>query len=128
MNAFRSRSLYHYTCEHSHLLLGDGEATLVPADLDAVAPGRTPWTAYLVWLTDMRVPVREALGLTSHTLTCDRTQYRYRVTSRGDIEWWPHFARALLPSQRRLLEEEPGARPMHWWVSGSPVPVVYDPR
>jgi hypothetical protein len=110
--------LYHYTCDHSlagirrirHLmphvqpLLGDIQ---------------------LIWLTDMAVPDRLALGLTSVSLNCDRTKHRITVPADSHmVKPWIRFARKLPMEQRHALELASGARPMHWWVARNPVPVV----
>lgn len=107
--------LYHYTCSHALPgILRDGflRPNINPLldDLD------------LVWLTDLDTPDRAALGLTSNILSCDRTEHRVEV----DVEaiHWPRFARRFPAEQRRPLEFAPGAMPMHWYVSETPVPVA----
>jgi hypothetical protein len=115
-------SLYHYTCDHGHALLGSGSAVLVPGQEQT--DKQVPWPGRLVWLTDLDKPVRDALGLTSHILACDRTRHRYRVTNPDRTVRWVTVARNY---PRDEIEAELGARPMHWWVSPGPVPVVYDP-
>lgn len=106
--------LYHYCCSHS--LIGirrDG----------TLKPNPHPWLPLpLVWLTDLAEPHRDALGLTSVTLRCDRTEYRVVVET--DAERWVRFARPLGPETREAFETTPGALPMHWWVSEVPVPVL----
>lgn len=108
--------LYHYTCSHS-----------VPGiERDGVLKGR-PWPFWpqagpLVHLTDLDWPDRDALGLTSHTLGCDRTEYR--VTVDAEAEHWPVFARTLPRAVRFALEDGPGRRPMHWYVGTMPVEVL----
>jgi hypothetical protein len=83
-------------------------------------PGARP----LVWLTDLDVALRDALGLTSQTLTCDRTRHRYRVI---DVDGCAPYIGHPLRSELRALEQFDGVRPKHWWLSMRPVPVVYDP-
>lgn len=121
--------LFHFTCKH-------GNADI--AETNTVLPGTQsrpnldlPWTSELAWFTDMEVPERNALGLTSNHIGCDRTLHRWHVLpdNRGAIVRWVDFAR-LLPIPRGLreqLESTPGARPMHWWVSPSPIAVVASP-
>lgn len=108
--------LYHFTCEHAaqrirvdrwlrphrQVVLGDRE---------------------LVWLTDLEEPYRAALGLTSYTLRCDRTEVRV-VAVTSDATHWPVYARGLPAEQRHALEYADGALPMHWWVAEMPVPVL----
>jgi hypothetical protein len=106
-------SLYHFTCGHSARKIGRSGVLLPYGTL----PGCPP----LVWLTDLREPDRDALGLTSHTLTCDRTERRYVV--RGDcdaIPWLSWVASPRHDEVRGLLERD-GARPEHWWVTPSRV-------
>ena len=102
-------TLYHYTCDDGRRAIGD-EGLL------------KPWSHGVVWLTDLELPFREPLGLTSYVLGCDRSQHRYRVTDETTCVPWVKFAR-----RDRSIEIE-GTKPMHWWVSEEPVPVVYDPH
>jgi hypothetical protein len=110
--------LFHYTC-------ADGARGI---DRDGVlAPHAHPWIGVpLVWLTDLDTPWRDALGLTSHDLTCDRTAVRYEVADGSSCIRWATWARANLdPATRRTIEyDAPGLRPGHWWVCPGPVPVL----
>jgi hypothetical protein len=115
-------TLYHYTCDHGHTMLGTGQAVLIPGSKQT--DKQMPWTAQFVWLTDLDRPVRDALGLTSKILACDRTVHRYRVTNPEQVVRWVTVARGY---PRGEIEAEPDARPMHWWVSRNPVAAVYDP-
>jgi len=113
-------TLYHYTCDHGRRGIG-GRGVL--------RPHLQPWLeGPYVWLTDLEVPMREALGLTSHALRCDRTVHRYRVTDETHARRWMLVRQTLLQPAVHALETAPGAMPMHWWVSAEPVPVVLDPR
>jgi hypothetical protein len=109
--------LWHFTCSHSvDGIHADGE----------LRPHQHPWMPEpLVWLTDLEVPFRDALGLTSHTLGCDRTEHRFEVADPTAAVWWPTYARTvrLATGQRLALEQAPGAMPAHWWVSAEPIPV-----
>jgi hypothetical protein len=119
------RTLWHYTCDHGRDAIGD-RGNLVP--LATLRPDkRMTWQGRLVWLTDLERPQRDALGLTSHILNCDRTVHRYRVTDAALTRRWTSIARDLPRGYREALESAPGARPRHWWVSENPVPVEYDP-
>lgn len=116
-------TLWHYTCEHGALALGN-TGTLFPAagQLDQAPP--LPIDALplllMVWATDMDPPHREALGLTSHTMDCDRMAYRYRVHRRFFRHWGR--VRSSLPAPLvDSLELAPGALPAYWWVSFEPV-------
>lgn len=117
-------TFFHYTCDHRHPALLDAGIAVPGADLTT---GAVPWTGALVWFTDLAHPIREALGLTSHLLACDRTEHRYRVTDDTAVEPWTKWARSLPPAYRDALELAPGARPAHWFVATTGVPVVYDP-
>lgn len=123
-------TLWHYTCDHGHHALGYDHATLLPAaSLVLAHNGRHQLaeSAHLIWMTDLDRPITDALGLTSLLLRCDRTQYRYRVTDTTSCEPWWQVARRLPTHVRMALEQSPGARPAHWWVSFLPVPVVFNP-
>ena len=116
-------TLYHYTCSHGRADLGD-EGHLLPGASLTSAQLAMPWTASLVWLTDLPAPIRDALGLTSNFIRCDRTRYRYRVVDPTHTVRWVLVARNY---PRAEIENAPGVLPMHWWVADRPVPVVYDP-
>lgn len=108
--------LAHYTCVHGRKGIGD---------IGELHPGPDGF----VWLTDMLTPNRDALGLTMHYTTCDRTRYRYRVTVEPDqagIVHWPVIRRRLPALYVETIEGTTGARPMHWWVSTKPVPVRFE--
>jgi hypothetical protein len=111
-------TLYHFTCSHGFRALGRRGILLPAAQL---TPKRLPPWGSLVWLTDMAVPMREALGLSMVWSACDRAAYRYRVTDPSNVRPWYLVA----PWWREALERSPGARPMHWFVSADPVPVEY---
>lgn len=107
--------LYHYTCSHAApLIVTDGFLRTHP---QPQLVGES-----LIWLTDMEWPDRLALGLTSHTLRCDRTEWR--VTVDTDAQRWAKYARSLARILRHGLEWAPGARPMHWWVATENVPTL----
>ena len=106
-------TLWHLTCA-DHGAPGIRASGLVLPNLRAMLP--------LAWFTsDPDVP-REALGLTSHALTCDRTACRFAAANRRHLIPWRHYA-APRPI-RRLLESAPGVAPDLWWVSTRPVPVA----
>jgi len=117
--------LYHYTCSHGHDSLGAG-GLLQPGS--TLAPQlNMPWMTEFVWLTDMAVPERDALGLTMRVTRCDRMRYRYRVADDNGVLPWTVVARTLHRGFRDEVESAPGVRPAHWFVSRSPVPAVLDP-
>lgn len=104
--------LWHYTCQHGH---------------DAITDTLRPGLDGYVWLTDLDAPHRDALGLTSHLLRCDRTQHRYRVTDTTDVTPYTAIRATLRPERRNGLETS-GTLLRHWYVSTQRVPVIYDPR
>ena len=122
-------NLYHYTCGHGFRKIGK-VGLLMPAN-DLMNPTlakdfNSPVARY-VWLTDLSVPIKDALGLTAEHIGCDRTVHRYRVTENAIAIRWFDLRKSFDASWRDLLESAPGARPAHWWVAQEPVPVEYDP-
>lgn len=109
--------LYHYTCLHA--------ATLIRASrwLQPNPQVQLPDSPALVWLTDLDRPDIPALGLTSLTLQCDRTEYQV-TTVTMDAVHWPVYAKHLPGKVRAIIEASPGALPMHWWVAEIPVPIL----
>lgn len=110
-----TRMLYHYTCGHgADGIRRDGE----------IRPNQHPMVSKVpvVWLTTLELPDRQALGLTSQTLTCDRTEWRVTVQS-GDVEPWHVFARRHRVRREVRDVMEDGRMPMLWWVAVDPLPV-----
>jgi hypothetical protein len=116
--------LYHYTCAHTFAALGHG-GTLKPARHLTDAIPDEWWPADYVWATDLARPIRDALGLTQHLVTCDRTRFRYRVLEPWQFLPWMDL-RPVAPNPSLL--EVAGTRPRHWWVCPFPVEAVYEPR
>lgn len=112
--------LYHFTCDHGHEQI---DRNIVPAAVLTSRASGGPGD--LAWFTDLTVPQRDALGLTSHILSCDRTVHRYRATDATDLVPWIGVRRFYPWAEE--LESAPGARPRHWYVADVPIPVVYDP-
>lgn len=127
------KDLYHYTCQHGRDTLGDTAVLLPPREIHNAHGGPQRLHGVyaeldgLVWMTDLDCPVREGLGLTSNFVTCDRSEFRYRVVDPAPVTRWVAVRRGLNRTLVQLLEGAPGAMPMHWWVSRVPVPVVFDP-
>lgn len=119
-------ALYHFTCSHGYAKIG-AAGKLRPAS--SRIPGLRLLPGRFVWLTDLAVPVRDALGLTSTSLQCDRTEHRYRVVDpqNPEIIPWSVARRKCDRAQVLALESAPGAQPDHWWVATIPVRVVLDP-
>lgn len=127
--------LWHYTCDHGRASLGESGhltpgASRAAAGALAMLPPAALTAARFVWLTDLDTPIRDALGLTSHILSCDRTAHRYRVTDDRECTSFTELLRMSSPGLYALLRpltETPGAMPAHWWVAARPVPVTLDP-
>lgn len=130
-------ALYHYTCQHGRDAIGD-EGMLMPMrdhapEQAASVRADWRWLTEVVWLTDMAEPIpREALGLTSLAIACDRSAYRYRAYP-DNAERFTDWTRRVTDAatRRHILEglvyAEPGARPAHWFISATPVPVRIAP-
>jgi hypothetical protein len=103
--------LYHYTCIHGF------RAIVRSADENGYV-WLEPQGGRFLWLTDLEYPFRDALGLTSHLLTCDRTEFRFQVLQPEGVERWVRVRRHYPTMQH--LERSPGAAPMHWWISDHP--------
>lgn len=116
-------TLYHFTCDHhADEVRRDGHVRSLMDLLgdDAPAAARLP-QAEFAWFTDLDVPHRKALGLTSHITRCDRTAHRFEVTDATAVTRYLDVRRY----HPRLwsLELAPGAMPAHWWIASEPVPV-----
>lgn len=114
--------LYHYTC--SHQVDQIRETMTLRGLVHPLMPALGP----LIHLTDLPVPDRNGLGLTSRILKCDRTEWRCTVDA-PDVFHWPRFARLYeMPKEvREELESVPGVLPMHWYiVVGQARPRVLD--
>lgn len=118
-------TLWHFTCDHGRAQIVD----VLRSGSDLVDPAnpRAEFASPFVWLTDLALPNRSALGLTMHHISCDRTVHRYRVTDESTCVRWLAARRVLPRGYVDGLELAPDARPAHWWISAAPVPVVYDP-
>jgi hypothetical protein len=115
-------TLWHFTCDHAARRIGD-RGDLVSA-LVLVPDKPLPWWSAYVWLTDLAHPPREALGLTSRMLSCDRLAHRYRVLDASGAYPWVAVRRNVPERLRAPLELQAGVRLVHWWVALGPVPVV----
>lgn len=95
--------LWHYTCEHGSRGINAERC---------IRPGIGGY----VWLTDLPPStrrLRKALGLTSHTLACDRMAHAFTVDVEDPI---PFKVLDLSPNMVRGLVL-PGARPANWYVT-----------
>ena len=122
--------LWHYTCDHGRAGIDVDRSMfgcVVRPLRDLAGRDDLPELTRWAWFTDMARPDRDALGLTSHTLNCDRLAHRYRVLS-GQIYPWTTVRRLANRAERQALESAPGARPRHWFVARQPVVVEYAPE
>lgn len=117
-----TREWFHRTCEHRVGLIE--EAGVLRPNPHPILGGIP-----LVWLTSQRSASRVMLGLTSHTLQCDRMAHLFRVLPEEDdhVVWWGDLKRLdwfepFLVGARRL-EAVRGTRPGLWGVAGAPVRV-----
>ena len=111
--------LYHWTCSHGFAAIGP-IGVLRPTPQIAM-----PGCPLLVWMTDMEVADRQALGLQSEVLLkCDRTEHRYLVTDQSKCVRWADWQLRIRLPRDFLSQFTFGRKPMHWWVSEAPVPVV----
>jgi len=117
-------TLWHYTCKHAAARI---------RRKGIVLPGRllVPENAYMwpvSWWTTMDEPDREALGLTSIALSCDRTEYRFQprkgelVVPYLSVADDPRLAASLIPARLITALGDPEV----WWVSFYAVRVIED--
>lgn len=98
--------LYHYTCRHS--------AYSISHDKFILRPGLTG----LLWLTDLDVPDRRGLGLTSNFIECDRTEFRFAVAYPVDVERWIDVRKVAPLLLVQALEADPHVMLTHWFLTG----------
>lgn len=118
---------YHYTCGHRAPGIREDGVVIPGHHLPSASPliSGIPWARF-AWFTDLDVPIKDALGLTSDLLICDRTEYRFRALDPDRLVAWMSIR--LNYEFRHWLEAAPGARPAHWYVSRDSVPVIEAPR
>lgn len=110
MSMVHDRVLYHYTCAHGARAIERERRTLVPTWQPLL---RT----FASWATEQREPNAEALGLTRHTLACDRTEYRYRIDEPDAFTWWPTWWRGRVDPRTVSELEHPPARGTLWFIA-----------
>lgn len=106
----------HFTCEDGHRgIIRDG----------MIRPNRHPLLGgpSVIWLTREKFPKRAALGLTSHSLSCDRMAHRIEVDPDHALHW--DAAKGMFnPIAVQQLESARGARPSSWWVTFEAIPIT----
>ena len=110
MSTVLDRELYHYTCKHGALHIERERFTLVPTWQPLL---RT----FASWATHLQRPQAAALGLTRHTLACDRTEYRFRVLEPDAFEWWPSWWRHRVDPRIASELGHPPARDALWYIA-----------
>jgi hypothetical protein len=112
--------LYHYTCGHNAPDIRK-QGRIIPG---IRLHGQNVGGARFAWFTDLAPPVpREAIGLTSLILKCDRTECVFTVDCNAPgIRRWVDVRR--LHRDLWDLELAEGAAPMHWFVSQEPISVL----
>ena len=107
--------LYHLTCRHAAGKIVVAGNMVVPQKQVVIGDMQ------LAWFTHVPNARNVALGLTSHTLKCDRTERRFRVLEPEKLFRW-NDVRAVIPREAVIrLEAAKGTRPEWWWVSQEPV-------
>jgi hypothetical protein len=107
--------LWHYTCrDHGGAKIGESGVLRLGV-------------LGVLWLTDLEVPVIQALGLDNQIATCDRTELRYRVDDTSRVIPWMEFRRGVHPDMLNALENVRSVMPRHWFVSLDPLSAVLDP-
>ena len=104
--------LWHFTCSHGHIGIDR---------LGVLTPNRHPLMPALgpiVWLTSNSSPERNAVGLTSEMLPCDRMEYRYRVLDPSHAVPWSTVRGRVRPDVLEDLERF--AVPSSWWITTRP--------
>lgn len=113
-------TLYHYTNAESAEKITAAGFVVPGKDIGLHAP--------LSWFTDLDVPHKNALSLTSNILPYDRTTHRFRVTDDEWVKPWVGIRKLMPAKYVRHIESTPGVLIVHWWVAARPVPVVLDQR
>lgn len=108
-------TLYHFTCRHVASRISR-RGFLRPWPQPALGG------VAFVWLTDLEAPDPDALGLTSHTLACNRLERRY-VVHVDDAQPWD-AVKGALPTVPASFER--GRQPEHWFVVRRSVFAVLD--
>jgi hypothetical protein len=103
--------LFHYTCDHRiEAIRRDGQ----------LVPNWHPLLGEeLVWMTSATAS-REALGLTSHSLSCDRMAHRLVVPEPVKALPWHEVVPFLPRAGVMALQSARGIRTQTWWVSSVP--------
>lgn len=113
--------LWHFTCDHGYR--GIGKRGMLRPNPHVLMPKVPP----MVWLTDDPMPSRDAVGLTSQHISCDRMAFRYRVSYLPGMVGtlvvpWSEVRPNVAPDVIETLESF--ADSGTWWLAFSPVGAV----
>jgi hypothetical protein len=110
-----SETLWHFTCDHAHAAIGN--RGLLRPNAHPLIPELGP----VIWLTSDPSPTRDAVGLSSTYITCDRMAYRYRAVD-PEVVPWADARRNVDPRVVTVLEShgDPGT----WWLASASVKAV----
>lgn len=123
--------LYHYCCHHSvNGIITSGFIRPHPGGRQTKVSeiaGFSVMALPVIWLSDLDVTTEEdtellGLGHNTDLITCNRVEYRFRVSSASGV-WWPLWA-AQAESEGRITAKYRAALeverdPQRWWVSES---------
>lgn len=115
-------ALWHFTCRHGAKRIGRGNALLVPQGGIHPVAGWPP----LLWFTVLAEPDREATGLTSETISCDRMEHRYAVGPGSVCVPWLASPWRASTASGLLADLEDYGDPEHWWVADRAVKARWD--
>lgn len=110
--------LFHYTCRHAMNKIGD-QGLLIPVPHPFIG-------AALTWFTDSDSPDPQITGLTSTTLSCDRTTWRYIPIDTTEIVPWigSRWHSSTPPRAQAVLHR--WGDPSRWFVTDQPTSVLLD--
>ena len=109
------RTLYHFTCA-DHGYPGIARSREIRPYPHLKLPTWPP----VVWLTDLARPSRDAVGLTSARLTCDRLAVRLTVEAPEAVPFAEARRRWRIPLDA-FLDLTAYGDPAHWYVSQEPI-------
>ena len=113
-----SKVLYHYTARwHLQSIMRSKFLKLTESNLRADITMYKP----VVWLTTLKDPDEQALGLNGSTV--DKTELRITVRKQPHYMWWNKFSKRhkIDKEWQKLLEEN--RKPKTWFVSERIIPL-----
>lgn len=107
--------VFHLTCPHGAAKIIEAGLLVIPQKQVVIGDME------LAWFTHVPSAKKVALGLTSHSLKCDRTERLFRVLEPKKLYRW-NDVRAVIPRRAVVeLEAARGTKPEWWWVAQEPV-------